>query len=238
MALLSKAQEEADPFGAMPKKDAESQQGSFRTESVKNTVDCTSLIASVSNNVEQCASSSVKQGTEDVPDKSKEDEDDASDKEEPGEEDEDESDLDLAWKMLDLARAILEKQSEETVDMVDFLSVSFRRSLARKRTVRRKAADPFTHVTVSFAGALETLAVEAIPYYQKAVSACKSRMQRLMDETTTKSASMSVSAASETIQDGCHSSVASQADDIVFNAQAEIETLTSLLGPGEEGMFF
>jgi nuclear autoantigenic sperm protein len=36
--------------------------------------------------------------------------------------DEAESDLDLAWKMLDIARAIVEKQSVNTMEQVDILS--------------------------------------------------------------------------------------------------------------------
>lgn len=36
--------------------------------------------------------------------------------------DEDESDLDLAWKMLDVARAIVEKHSGDTMEKVDILS--------------------------------------------------------------------------------------------------------------------
>lgn len=36
--------------------------------------------------------------------------------------DEDESDLDLAWKMLDIARAIVEKHSGNTIEHVDILS--------------------------------------------------------------------------------------------------------------------
>lgn len=46
------------------------------------------------------------------------DDDDADE----GSEDEDESDLDLAWKMLDLARAIVEKNPEDTLEKVDILS--------------------------------------------------------------------------------------------------------------------
>jgi nuclear autoantigenic sperm protein len=45
-----------------------------------------------------------------------------SDTEELAEGDEDESDLDLAWKMLDVARAIVEKQSVNTMEQVDILS--------------------------------------------------------------------------------------------------------------------
>lgn len=45
-----------------------------------------------------------------------------SDAEGSAEGDEDESDLDLAWKMLDVARAIVEKQSVNTMEQVDILS--------------------------------------------------------------------------------------------------------------------
>ncbi|XP_074309127.1 uncharacterized protein LOC141643736 [Silene latifolia] len=247
VALLYKAQEEADPFGAMPKKDAESQQGSVKTESVKNNVDCTSPIASVTNNVD--ASSSQQQGTEDVLGKSKKDEDDESDTEE---EEEDESDLDLAWKMLDLARAILGKHSEETMEMVDILSALAEVSLEREDIETslsdyQKALGILEHLVESDSRRIAELnfriclcleiglkTEEAIPYCQKAVSACKSRVHRLMDVIKTTPASMPGSAASETTQVGCHSAVASQPDDIVASTQAEIETLTSLLGDLEK----
>lgn len=48
--------------------------------------------------------------------------DEDSDAEGSAEGDEDESDLDLAWKMLDIARAIVEKQSVNTMEQVDILS--------------------------------------------------------------------------------------------------------------------
>lgn len=51
-----------------------------------------------------------------------EEEDDNSDPEDLAEADEDESDLDLAWKMLDIARAIVERQSVNTIEQVDILS--------------------------------------------------------------------------------------------------------------------
>lgn len=50
-------------------------------------------------------------------------EDEESDDEDLAEADEDESDLDLAWKMLDVARAIVEKHSAaDTMEKVDILS--------------------------------------------------------------------------------------------------------------------
>lgn len=51
-----------------------------------------------------------------------EEESDGSDAEDLADADEDESDLDLAWKMLDVARAIVEKDSADTMEKVDILS--------------------------------------------------------------------------------------------------------------------
>ena len=54
--------------------------------------------------------------------KDQEEDDEESDAEDMAEADEDESDLDLAWKMLDVARAIVEKHSGDTMEKVDILS--------------------------------------------------------------------------------------------------------------------
>lgn len=51
---------------------------------------------------------------------SEEDQDEDADEGSDGEEDE--SDLDLAWKMLDVARAISEKEEGDTMEKVDILS--------------------------------------------------------------------------------------------------------------------
>lgn len=48
--------------------------------------------------------------------------DEDSDVEDIAEVDEDESDLDLSWKMLDIARAIVGKQFGDTMEKVDILS--------------------------------------------------------------------------------------------------------------------
>lgn len=45
--------------------------------------------------------------------------------------DEEESDLDLAWKMLDVARAIVEKQPGDTLEKVDILEALAEVSLER-----------------------------------------------------------------------------------------------------------
>lgn len=245
LALLYKAQEEADPLGSMPKKDAESQEGSVKVESAKNSVEGESSVTSVSSNTGQCATSSQQQGTDDALHKGEGDEDGESDTDELNEAEEDESDLDLAWKMLDLARAISEKHSGETMDMVDILSALAEVSLERE-DIETSLSDYQKALTI-----LENLveadnryiaelnfriclclevgsrAQEAIPYCQKAISVCKSRMQRLTDEL--KSTPLSTtSAASDAGEGAGPSSIASQSQSSVSDKQAEIETLRSL----------
>ncbi|KAL9241781.1 hypothetical protein vseg_015847 [Gypsophila vaccaria] len=252
IALLSKAQEESDPLGAMPKKDDESKQGSVKLESEKSTVDRTSSIASVSSKIEQCSSSNQAQVTEDVPSKIEDNKDDGSDTEEPGEDEEDESDLDLAWKMLDLARAISEKHSEETLDMVDILSALAEVSLEREDietslsdyqkalSILERLVEPdsrrIAELNFRICLCLEvgSKAEDAIPYCQKAISVCKSRIQRLTNDLKSPLASTTTVAASETVQLESHSSVASQANDSDSDTQVEIETLTSLSGDLEK----
>lgn len=63
--MLEKAQEEADPLGAVPKKEGESQQESADVGSVKNVVNGESSTASVSSNAEQVASLSHQEGAAD-----------------------------------------------------------------------------------------------------------------------------------------------------------------------------
>ncbi|KAH9622477.1 hypothetical protein KSS87_017612 [Heliosperma pusillum] len=238
LALLSKAQEETDPLGTMPKKDAKSQQGSVKLDNVERT----SSVASVSSNVVRCSSSIQQQGTKNVCTKSEEDKVDESDTEERGEEEEDESDLDLAWKMLDLARAISEKHSKETMDMVDILSALAEVSLEREdietslsdyqkaliileclvESDSRHIAELYPFHFLHLKSEVGSKAEDAIPYCQKAISVCKSRIQRLMDKTTSPCASTTTS---ETVGDGVHSSVSSKSETLI---QWEIETLTSL----------
>lgn len=247
LALLYKAQEEADPLGAMPKKDAVSQQGSLKIEAEKNNVEAESSIASVSSksNTEQCASSNKQQGADDVADKDEEDKDEESDMEELGDAEEDESDLDLAWKMLDLARVISEKHSSETMDMVDVLSALAEVSLEREEietalsdyqkalSILERLVEPDSrHIAelnfrICLTLEIGSKAREAIPYCQRAISVCKSRMQRLMDELKSTSESTATLAASE-VDQGVNRSSASQLEKPVSGKQAEIETLNSL----------
>lgn len=245
LALLYKAQEEADPLGSMPKEDAESRQGSVKVESAKTNVEGESSIASASSNVEQCASSGQQQSPNDVPSKDEGEEDEESDTEEPDEAEEDESDLDLAWKMLDLARAISEKHSRETMDMVDIMSALAEVSLEREDietslsdyqkalTILESLVEPdsryIAELNFRICLCLEvgSRAEEAIPYCQKAISVCKLRTQRLLDELKSTPGS-TTSAASDAGEGSGHSSIASQPESSVSSKQTEIETLRSL----------
>lgn len=66
--------------------------------------------------------------------KDQEEDNEDSDVEELAEGDEDETDLDLAWKMLDVARAIIEKQnSGDTMEKVEVLSALAEVALERGR---------------------------------------------------------------------------------------------------------
>lgn len=70
--------------------------------------------------------------------KDQEEDNEDSDVEELAEGDEDETDLDLAWKMLDVARAIIEKQnSGDTMEKVEVLSALAEVALERGRLCTR-----------------------------------------------------------------------------------------------------
>lgn len=69
---------------------------------------------------------------------------------------------------------------------------------------------------------------EAIPYCQKAISVCKSRLQQLKNEVEISSGSALSSAASE-LGDGVqNASSGSQIVESVRDKEAEIKTLTGL----------
>ena len=71
-------------------------------------------------------------------------------------------------------------------------------------------------------------AQDAIPYCQKAISVCKSRVQRLMSDLKSFSGATATSAAPESELSVQHSSSASQWVVSVADKEAEIETLTGL----------
>ncbi|KAL8199370.1 hypothetical protein R6Q57_012938 [Mikania cordata] len=229
-ALLYKAQEESDPLvsGAVSKKEASSEHAS-KNESAKST-----------ESGENSVSSDAKEGTSDIQDDGEEEDDEASDAEE------DESDLDLAWKMLDVARAIAEKQPGDTMEKVDILSALAEVALEREDVetslndyvkalsmLERLAEPDSRHIAelnfrICLCLEIGSKGEEAIPYCQKAISVCKARLQRLASEIKCSSGSM----ASDDIESagllGRQSSSASQTTDSVADKEKEIEILTGL----------
>ncbi|GAB2279697.1 hypothetical protein Dimus_014339 [Dionaea muscipula] len=258
-ALLYKAQEEADPLATMPKKDAGSQKDSDKDVSAKIDVRGESSIASVSSDAEQDKSAKEPEGAVDDcsgeknegDDHDDEDEDEESDADDLGEADEDESDLDLAWKMLDLARAIAEKQSSDTMQKVDILSALAEVALEREDietslsdylkalSILERIVEPdhryVAELNFRICLCLEfgSKAQEAIPYCQKAISVCKTRMQRLIDEMKSSCGSKS-SSVSEVNCDLNHSSLSSLSGNSGSDKQEEIDTLSDLAGELEK----
>ncbi|KAK0604565.1 hypothetical protein LWI29_016964 [Acer saccharum] len=252
-SLLYKAQEEADPLGSVPKKEVESQQDTDKDGPVKSAVNGESSISSASSNAEQAGSSNNLEGAGDVTGgKDQEDDEGASDDECLAEADEDESDLDLAWKMLDVARAIAEKHSGDTMEKVDILSALGEVSLEREDietslsdyqkalSILEQLVEPDSRLLaelnfrICLCLEIGSKLEEAIPYCQKAISICKSRVQRLMSEVKSSAESATSSAASE-LDDGIQqSSNACQNDKTLVEKEAEIETLTGLAGELEK----
>ncbi|GMI67271.1 NUCLEAR AUTOANTIGENIC SPERM PROTEIN [Hibiscus trionum] len=237
-ALLYKAQEEADPLVSVPKKEGEAQQDLKKEGPVKSSLTRETSFASVSSNSKQDGGGKVE-----------EEEDDDSDGDDAAEEDEDadESDLDLAWKMLDVARAIAEKQQlGDTMEKVDILSTLAEVALEREDiesslgdyqkalSILQRLVEPdhrqIAELNFRICLCLEigSKPQEAVPYCQKAISVCKTRLERLRNEVNESSGSASSAAASE-LDDGIQqSSNGSQNVKSVKDKEAEIETLAGL----------
>ncbi|XP_057449467.1 NASP-related protein sim3 [Lotus japonicus] len=230
-ALLYKAQEEADPLGDVPKKQEGSQHGSSKDESVKSTINAaeSSTAASFSSNAEQdIASNDQESAVDDESTKNYQEEDDEDSDAEDTEADEDESDLDLAWKMLDIARAIVEKQCVNTIEHVDILSTLAEISLEREEfenslsdyqkalSILEQLVEPDDryianlNFRICLCLEVDSKPEEAIAYCEKAASVCKARLDRLTNEV--KSITPASEAKNKSIED----------------KQAEIETLTGL----------
>ncbi|THU48118.1 hypothetical protein C4D60_Mb09t22840 [Musa balbisiana] len=130
------------------------------------------------------------------------DDESGDDDEDTAEADEDESDLDLAWKMLDVARAIVEKSSGNTMEKVNILAALAEVSMEREDIETSlndylRALSILEHLVefdnrrivelnfrISLVLELGSRIKEAIPYCEKAISLCKSRLQRLKENTT------------------------------------------------------
>ncbi|KAL4363917.1 hypothetical protein GQ457_04G035370 [Hibiscus cannabinus] len=237
-ALLYKAQEEADPLVSVPKKEGEAQQDLKKEGS----------LASVSSNSKQeSGGKGEEEEEEDDDDSDGDDAAEAGDDAAEADEDADESDLDLAWKMLDVARAIAEKQQlGDTMEKVDILSTLAEVALEREDiesslgdyqkalSILQRLVEPdhrqIAELNFRICLCLEigSKPQEAVPYCQKAISVCKCRLDRLKNEVNESSGSASSAAASE-LDDGIQqSSNGSQNVKSVKDKEAEIETLAGL----------
>ncbi|XP_062102280.1 uncharacterized protein LOC133812375 [Humulus lupulus] len=241
-ALLYKAQEEADPLGYVPKKGGELQQESAKDESAKNVSNGESSVASASTkggdsvpvDNQGGAANDVSNENNDEDADGDSDAEDLAEAEAEAEADDDESDLDLAWKMLDVARAIAEKQSGDTMEKVDILSTlaevaleredietslnDYQKALSMLERLDEADSRHIAELNFRICLCLEigSQPQEAIQYCQKAISVCQARTQRLKNQANSVSESTSASSTSDT------------------DKQAEIETLTGLAGDLEK----
>ncbi|KAA3474315.1 wall-associated receptor kinase-like 14 [Gossypium australe] len=238
-ALLCKAQEETGPLVSVPDKDGEILQDSNKEGPTKSAVTRESSVASVSSNSEQ-------DGSEKDEDSDDSDTDDVIEAEANEDVDELEMDLDLAWKMLDIARAIAEKQQlGDTMEKVDILSALAEVDLEREDiesslgnyqkalSILQQLVEPdhrqIAELNFRICTCLEigSNPKEAILYGQKAISVCKSRVERLTNEIMISTALASSSAASE-LGNGEQLSKGSQAVLSVKDKEAEIDNLVGL----------
>ncbi|KAI5665858.1 hypothetical protein M9H77_15711 [Catharanthus roseus] len=251
-ALLYKAQEEADPLGTVPKKDGELQRDSDKDGSVRSTATVESATTSVASNVDESGCSSD-QGKEKAPSiepdaegKEVEENEEESDGEDLAEGDEDESDLDLAWKMLDIARAIVERCSGDTMEKVDILSALAEVALEREDvetslsdylkalSILERLVEPDSrylaelNFRICLCLEIGSKPQEAMPYCQKALSLCKSRVDRLTSEVKNSSGLSENAAESERDQTLQQSSSTTNSLVSAAEKEAEIETLTGL----------
>ncbi|CAM8909473.1 unnamed protein product [Rhodiola kirilowii] len=261
LALLYKAQDEADPLGSGPKGEPQE----LKDINPKSLTNGESSTTSVSSNAPQDGDSKQPEALNvvsvdvlkqvSVPDhlysdsngKDQEDDDGDDSDEDNGDGEEDDSDLDLAWKMLDVARAILEKVPGDTIEKVDILSALAEVALEREDietslsdylsalSILERLVEPdsrliaeLTKIPLVMLGKVVTDQLiykvdEAIPYCQKAITICKTRVERLKEEVNSKSEIETSTAASDNVDQGISHSGSATSDK-----EAEIETLTGL----------
>ncbi|KAG6514845.1 hypothetical protein ZIOFF_025220 [Zingiber officinale] len=230
-ALLYKAQEEADPLGNFPKTSPANDEKSTTSSCAKENGGSSKDIADVGKD-----SSSLK------------------DEEPEGE------DLDLAWKMLDVARAIVEKQPGDTMEKVNILAALAEVSMEREdidtslddylkalailenlvEPGHRRIVELYPFLVVIpmklkfLLGMLElgSRISEAIPYCEKAITLCKSRLVRLKeDENVT-----AVTGASESSMLDSEKNDSAPAKEIksTSNLTKDIEFFTEILSELEK----
>nr|CAD1819511.1 unnamed protein product [Ananas comosus var. bracteatus] len=196
-ALLCKAQEESDPL-VVPK----------NITNPENAKSSTNMDASGSSNA------SAGDAEEDVENMEGEgggsgDDESEGDDGEAAEADEDESDLDLSWKLLDIARAIVEKSPEDTMEKVNIWAALGEVSMEREDieaslndykkalSILECLVEPDhrriveLNFRICLVLELDLKIGEAIPYCRKAISLCKSRLQRLKEDATKADATSS-----------------------------------------------
>ncbi|KAK9136431.1 hypothetical protein Syun_015761 [Stephania yunnanensis] len=234
-ALLYKAQEEADPLGSVPKKE---------TESVAKGESSTAVaVADVQQDLDAVPNKEENNGAsgKDRAEEADEEDEEESEAEDLAEHDEDESDLDLAWKMLDLARAIVEKNPDDTMEKVDILSAlgevaleredietslnDYMTALSMLERLVEKDSRHIAELNFRICLVLEvgSRAKEAIPFCEKAISVCKARILRLTDEV--KGAAPPAETAVSAVDQVDKAVDASLSDS---DKEAEITTLTGL----------
>ncbi|XP_078437170.1 tetratricopeptide repeat (TPR)-like superfamily protein isoform X2 [Wolffia australiana] len=191
-ALLYKAQEEADPLGNVPKDSSENPSKGAAVKTGDGT--------SGSKNLPPKKEKEIEQGVDGSSDNEMEEDGEGSDDEDLGEDDEEDSDLDLAWKMLDIARAIVEKSPGDTLEKVNILSALGEVAIEREDVETslndyHKALSILTNIVeqnhrriielnfrICLVLELCSRTEEAIPYCKKASLLCQSRLEQLKSE--------------------------------------------------------
>ncbi|XP_078179759.1 tetratricopeptide repeat (TPR)-like superfamily protein [Carex rostrata] len=201
-ALLFKAQEETDPLGNVPNKSANAEKG--KSGIVIDRSNSSKSVESSSANDVSPGETKATEGGEGSSTKGQlEGNDDSEDEEDADGEvegEEDESDLDLAWKMLDIARVIAEQCPEDTLEKVNIFSALAevameREDLEMSLNDYQKALAILDHIVepdhrrvveLNFRICLvletATRLEEALPYCAKAISLSKSRIEKLKEK--------------------------------------------------------
>uniref|UniRef100_A0A0E0Q3J2 Tetratricopeptide SHNi-TPR domain-containing protein n=1 Tax=Oryza rufipogon TaxID=4529 RepID=A0A0E0Q3J2_ORYRU len=186
-ALLYKAQDEADPLGNVPK-------SSSNKESMKSTTnkDDSGSSKTPGSNTEDAPSTDKADAEEGQNSTGKGQEEENGDSDKDDDEmvgDEDDSDLDQAWKMLDIARAIVEKSPDDTLEKAKIFSALAEVSMERE-DIDNSLGDYFKALAIleklnfriCLVYELVSKISDAIPYCAKAISLCKSRIQSLKND--------------------------------------------------------
>lgn len=210
-ALLYKAQEETDPLGNMPDKSANAEKGKSgividRSNSSKS-VESSTADDAPSEEQNKAAEGGEGSSTKGKLEGSDDEEEEDADAEVEGEEDE--SDLDLAWKMLDIARVIAEKCPDDTLEKVNIYSALAEVSMEREDiemslndykkalAILERIVEPdhrrAVELNFRLCLVLETATRidEALPYCGKAITLCKSRIEKLRQEMAASDAATS-----------------------------------------------